>query len=606
MFPTAMKQILLLTLVAALSAVAAEPEIYPTIEKRVASPGRTVYHIDPAKGDDTKSGLDRDQAWKTFRRINQLRLAPGDRVEIVAPGAFDQTLAISGGGTAEAPVEVRFAAGRYDFHPDNAFRDTYQISNTNSVPDGRKAVGILLSGAKHVRVSGPDATLVYRGKMIEVCIDGSEDINLSGLAFDYHRPTVSEFKVTALGDGYVDLEIHKDSSYAIKDGKITWQGEGWTETTGLAQELDLATGDLRRRRDPLSGLKLEELKPFLIRASGKTDMKAGKIYQIRNPERDCAGVFTRNSRNIIWKDVRFRFLHGMGMVNQFSENLTFDSVSIAPDEAGGRTTAAWADGIQASGCRGKISVKNCVFSGAHDDAINVHGTYLRVVERLPGKQVKVRFMHPQTFGFMAFNPGDEIEFVHSDTLAIYSANRVTEARMLDPKELLLTLENPVRDEFRENDVIENVTWTPEVEIRGCKVSHIPTRGFLISTRRKVLIEDNEFLATHMSAILIAQDARSWFESGCVRDVMIRNNRFIRCGEPVIHIDPSNNAPNSSVHRNIRIENNEFELRGATAVLAKSTTGLRVTGNTFRADKKPDDSKIIQTHDCTEVVIENNH
>lgn len=600
-----MKRMILITLGAALSAIAAEPDLYPTVEKRVLSPGRTVYHIDPAKGDDTKSGLDRDQAWKTFRRINQLRLAPGDRVEIIAPGAFDQTLAIVGGGTVKAPVEVRFAAGRYDFHPDKAFRDTYQISNTNSVPDGLKAVGILLAGAKHVRVTGSGATLVYRGKMIEVCIDGSEDINLSGLAFDYHRPTVSEFKVVELGDGHVDLEIHKDSSYAIKDGKITWLGEGWTETTGLAQVLDMATGDLRRRRDPLLGLNLEELSPCKIRARGKSDMKIGKIYQIRNPERDCAGVFTRNSRNITWKDVRFSFLHGMGMVNQFSENLTFDSVSIAPDEAGGRTTAAWADGIQASGCRGKISVENCVFSGAHDDAINVHGTYLQVVERLPAKQVKVRFMHPQTFGFMAFNPGDEIEFVHSDTLAIYGANRVTEARMLDPKELLLTLENPVPDEFKENDVIENVTWTPEVEIRGCKVSHIPTRAFLISTRRKVLVEDNSFLATHMSAILIAQDARSWFESGCVRDIMIRNNRFIRCGEPVVHIDPSNNAPNSSVHRNIRIENNEFELRGSTAVQANSTTGLRVTGNTFRADKKPDDSKIIQTHDCAEVVIENN-
>jgi hypothetical protein len=143
-----MKRLILLTLGTVLSATAAEPDLYPPAEKRVLSPGHKAYHIDPAKGDDSKSGLDRDHAWKSFRRINQLRLAPGDRVEIVAPGSFDQTLALAGGGTAEAPVEVRFAAGRYDFHPDNAFRDTYQISNTNSVPNGRKAVGILLAGAK--------------------------------------------------------------------------------------------------------------------------------------------------------------------------------------------------------------------------------------------------------------------------------------------------------------------------------------------------------------------------------------------------------------------------------------------------------------------------
>jgi len=62
---------------------------------------------------------------------------------------------------------------------------------------------------------------------------------------------------------------------------------------------------------------------------------------------------------------------------------------------------------------------------AHDDAINVHGTHLRIVERLVGRKVKVRFMHPQTFGFMAFNSGDEIEFVRSDSLATYGANRVS-------------------------------------------------------------------------------------------------------------------------------------------------------------------------------------
>jgi len=569
-----------------------------------SSPGQTTYFIDPAAGDDARSGLERKLAWRTLARVNQLRLAPGDRVEIVAPGSFDQTLILAGSGTAEAPVEVRFAPGRYDFHPDNARREAYQISNTNDDPEGRKAVAILLAGASHFRISGPGASLFCRGKMIEVCIDRSEDITISGLLFDYHRPTVSEFQVAAVGDGYVDLRIHKDSRYAIENGKITWQGEGWSETTGLAQELDLATNDLWRRRDPLAGLALEEIEPFLVRARGKHDMKPGRVYQIRDTRRDCAGVFTQNSKNITWRDVKFRFLHGMGLVNQFSENLTFDSVVIAPDETSGRTTAAWADCFQASGCRGKLLVKDCVFSGAHDDAINIHGTYLRVVEQLPGNQVKVRFMHPQTFGFLAFHPGDEVEFVHWDSLATYGPNRVKEARLLEPKELLLILKQPVPDEFRENDVIENVTWTPEVEIRGCTVSRIPTHGFLIATRRPVLVEDNEFRGTHMSAILVAEDAQKWFESGCVRDMTIRANRFIRCGEPVVRIHPSNTVPNQAVHQNIRIEDNEFVLLRATSVWAKSTRGLRVTGNTILPGPQPDLKASIQTDDCADVWIKN--
>jgi hypothetical protein len=213
-------------------------------------------------------------------------------------------------------------------------------------------------------------------------------------------------------------------------------------------------------------------------------------------------------------------------------------------------------------------------------------------------------MHPQTFGFMAFQPGDEVEFASSDTMKTHASNRVVEARMENPRDLLLTLEHSVPGTLTDKDVIENVTWTPEVEIRGCSVSHISTRGFLLATRRKVLVENNRFIATHMSAVQVDADARSWFESGCVRDMNIRKNHFVRCGEPAIDIYPRNSAPNPSFHRNIRIEQNEFTLRGTDAISAKSTQGLRVTGNTIRSSGQAVD-EVIFTTDCTDVSISDN-
>ena len=578
---------------------------YPSAQHRKVSPGNTTYFIDPANGSDSNSGLKENIPWRTFSRVNHLLLAPGDRVKIIAPGSFEQTLTLMGAGSGEAPVEVSFAPGRYDFSPARALTRKYNISNTNGDPDGDKAIGILLDRAKHFRVSGPGATIVYRGKMIEVCVDSCQDVLVSGLSFDYHIPTVSEFSVAALGDGYVDLKIHKDSRYTIDNGKITWKGEGWSYQGGLTQELDLSTSEVWRRNDPLAEATLEEIKPFLVRARGTHNMRPGRVYQVRNPARDYAGVFTRRSKDIAWKDVRFLFLHGMGMVNQFSENLTFDTVSIAPDETSGRTTAAWADCIQVSGCKGKLLVKDCVFSGAHDYAINIHGTLLQVVERVSDSQIKVRFIHPQTFGFMAFNAGDDIEFVRWDSLKTYSPNKVKNARLLNPKEMLLTLDKPVPQGLKERDAVENVTWTPEVEIRGCTVSRIPTRGFLITTRRKVLVEGNTFSHTSMSAVLLECDAKGWFESGCVRDMTIRKNRFVRCAEPVININPQNIVANDSVHQNIRIEDNEFILRRETSVSARSTKGLTVTGNTIRSDRKVSDELSIKTTDCSDVEIQKN-
>lgn len=214
-------------------------------------------------------------------------------------------------------------------------------------------------------------------------------------------------------------------------------------------------------------------------------------------------------------------------------------------------------------------------------------------------------MHKQTYGFMAVNPGDEIEFVDAASYESHGLNKVKDAILINPKEILLTLEKSVPRELELEDVIENVTWTPEVEIRGCHVSWIPTRGFLLATRKKILVEENEFLANHMGAILLGIDANNWFESGFVRDMTIRNNRFIRNAEPVLLIAPNNSAANNSIHQNIKIENNEFLLRNELILRAKSANNITFSGNTILSEKKLNDKIIIETSDCSNIVVGQN-
>ena len=592
--------------IAAIGSSYAEGMAYPAADVRAASPGGTIYHVDPIHGDDQAEGTRIDAPWKSFRNINRLKLSAGDRIDVLRPGPLDLTLAVVGEGTPEQPIRIRFAPGRYDFHPEHAYREAWQISNTNSDPDGLKAVAIHVADSQHLEISGRGAVIVQRGKAIHVCIERSGNVRVEGLAFDYHRPTVSEFTIVDAGEEFADLAIHLDSTYTVENGALIWLGEGWREEGGLTQHLDPQTGRLFRQPRLLDGLAFEEIEPFLVRARGKHRFRAGSIYQARNPFRDYAGVFTQHSANITWRDVHFRFIHGMGMVSQFSENLTFDGVVFAPEAGRGRTTSAWADCIQVSGGRGKVLVKNCVFQGAHDDAINIHGTHLRVVGQDPGRrEVTVRFMHAQTFGFPAFFAGDEIEFVRHDSLATYGPNRVAAAEMLDPHNMRLTLADPLPDAIAENDVVENITWTPEVEIRGCLVREIPTRGFLITTRRPVVVEDNAFHATHMPGILIESDARGWFESGVVRDMVIRNNRFYHCGRAAIHIHPQNNVANSAVHQNIRIEGNLIHARDTIAIEAASTSGLRVSGNTIHTARPVEGEAWLKIHDCTDVVVREN-
>lgn len=589
-------------------------ELYPTVKNRILSPGKTTYYIDPRKGNDQNRGDQMRRPWKTFSRINQLILTAGDKVEILYPGEFRESLVIVAKGEMLEPVRIHFAPGRYDFFPEHAIRKQLFISNTNDDPYGLKAIAILLDSCRFVEVYGANSLFVLRGKMIETGIMHSANILMNGLSYDYERPTVSEIKVTNTGFGFADIKIHKDSKYSIKDSILTWIGEGWNCKPGyLWQKLNVKTNELERIVMPVEKFRFVEtgnrrLRVYFPASVRQIPFEKGLVYQNRDITRDCAGIFMERSSNINWKNTRLYFMHGMGVVSQFCENISIDSMIVKPAEGGRRTCSAWADILHFSGCKGKIEISNSYLSAANDDAINVHGTHLKIMEAVNTNQVRVRFMHPQTFGFTAFVTGDSIDFIRPSTLIPYGSNFITHAERLNDQEFLLTLKNSVPKNIHANDVIENSTWTPEVWIHHTTIARIPTRGILLTTRRKAVIEFNRIYKTHMQGILVCNDALSWYESGMVRDLTISNNEFIQCGQEAIAILPEvNQQVDIAVHSGIRIMNNKVELENTKMLKALATSGIQVTGNTIKC-KAPlqNIEALIELHNCQQVLINDNH
>lgn len=563
------------------------------------------FFVDPVDGDDARSGLGRNESWKSFAPVNALDLSPGDRVEIVGSGSFSGTLMPKARGTESEPVVIRFAKGTYDIFPSGLERRKYHISNTNAVPEQPKAIAILLEKCRHVRVVGDDALLKMRGKMIEVCLENSRNISLEGLRFDYHRPTVSELRVREADRESAILDVHEDSAYEIRDGILHWIGEGWeARAENYGQVLDPASGHVRRMKFPLSGCRVSEIEPGRIRAffpAGRNPgFVKGHVYQHRDPLRDCVGVFQVLSRDIAWSDCTFHFIHGMGIVSQFSENLSFVNVDVVPSPGSGRTCAAFADVFHFSGCRGDILLENCRASGTNDDMVNVHGTHLRIMDTRDDS-LRLKFMHRETYGFPAFYEGDTIDFINAKTLLPYASRVVRQVERINDKEMRVNFGGgALPGECRKGDAIENATWTPDVHIKGCTAERIPTRGFLLTTRGRILVEGNLFKRTHMPAILVADDAGSWYESGFVRDLTIRGNRFVDCGEPVISIDPENRVHAGPVHENIRVLDNEFVLRKGMCLHARSSARIVFEGNrAYLRDQQADTTSFI---DCTELRI----
>ncbi|MBB3131031.1 hypothetical protein FHS19_005751 [Paenibacillus rhizosphaerae] len=522
----------------------------------------------------------------------------GDAEGLQANAGAAMRLALEAAGSHDSPVVLDVPFGTYHFYPEHAVKAAYHITNTASEeenPDVTKTIALLLKGLRRLTLEGNGSLFVIHGKQTMLLLDGCADIEIRNLRFDYAVPTVTEMTVERRGDHELDVCVHPDSHYELEDGRLTWAGEGWRFREGPVQHCDLAQNATWRVEDwPSRAERMEEIGSRRLRFHfGEEDaphVSPGMTVQMRDGIRDQVGVLIVECEKISLNGMGLHFMHGLGVVGQFSADLTFADLDVTPRPETGRTVAGFADFIHLSGCRGRVSITDSRFAGAHDDAVNVHGTYLRIIEQPAPDQVRVRFMHPQTYGFRAFFPGDEIAFVDARSLASYASGRVAAVEMIDAREFLLTLEQPAPVLHGEHDVIENVTWTPEVVIERNHFARIPTRGILASSPRKVVIQDNRFERMNMSAVLVAADANSWYESGAVTDLRIVGNQFIDCGgegHPVIRIAPENESSTSDVpvHRDIRIEDNRFSTAHAVLLSARSTEGLVFCRNEILLEAK---------------------
>ncbi len=145
--------------------------------------------------------------------------------------------------------------------------------------------------------------------------------------------------------------------------------------------------------------------------------------------------------------------------------------------------------------------------------------------------------------------------------------------MLDPRTIQLELcEIAESSAIAVGAVVENATWTASLIVDNLETFNDPTRGILVTTRKPVVIKNCTFNKCYMPSIHISDDARSWYESGYCRDVLIENNVFNNCLDYAISIEPEN-IGDKVVHKNIKIINNKIISENGKILTAKCAEGV---------------------------------
>lgn len=514
--------------------------------------------------------------------------------------------------TLSSPEKMAITSGKhfvmkkdtYHFQLSQTIEKELYISNHDQ--DNPKKVAIYLENLSNVVIDGKGSEWFFHGTILPIVLKNCTNITLKNFSIDFAIPHSRQLHIIEVDSSQnsVVARLYPEGNYELVDNQLFFTGEDYREKpfVGMVFRADKRLA-YRRADVAFEPTKVAEIAPNVFKIEGlgrQPYLEKDERFALRTYLRPTPAIFVSECKNIKLENVVVHNAQGMGLLAQLTENIALNRFQVALKADSGRYFTTQADATHFSACKGLIRSKNGLYEGMADDAINIHGTYLKVIARKNTHTIQAQYMHPQTFGFKWGTAGDEVQFVAAKTMEVignktYSIQHikaVDKPTEIGAKIFELTFKEVLPEEVNEHTScgVENLSWTPRVIFKNNIVRNNRARGALFSTPKKVVCSNNLFDHTHGTAILLCGDCNGWYETGACRDVTIKHNRFINAltanyqfTNAIISIYPEIpylKAQEKYFHSNILIENNIFETFDEPILYAKSVENLIYRNNTI--------------------------
>ena len=304
---------------------------------------------------------------------------------------------------------------------------------------------------------------------------------------------------------------------------------------------------------------------------------------------------------------------GMGILENGGPGGTLlQNVSIVPGPrppgaTEDRLISANADGVHFIAVEHGPTIENCTFANTCDDAVNVHGFYVFVLEKIAARTYLVS---PKwDVGLLAGDPVEAYEKTSARTLGQTNVVQLDKKKTPELKAKIAALWKGKSDTTMPDTVYEIVLKDDlplKVGDALCSLNRLGAGtvirncsfhacGRVMVKSPNSVIENNRFGYSSSAAIFVGSDIGYWAESNFANNTTIRNNTFLRCnigannlfadsdelGTICVGMMPPVNTdgyPRNFANRNVVIEGNRIDDSYIYAVCVSNSEGTKVVGN----------------------------
>ncbi len=515
---------------------------------------------------------------------------------LMAACAGDETLLITDfGGAAGGPdctpavikalesarngknTTLVFPKGTYHFYPDFG-KERYMFVSNND--PGLKRIIFPLLQMDNLTIDGQGSEFIFHGMVNPFAIEHSKNIFLKNFSIDFQRPFHSEAIISSVGEGYLDVEIPAEFPYRIQNGLLQFTDQGspsgilaYSRPVQVYEYRRLLEFDTEKRETAFMARDYSVAgTPMIAESLGGRNVRLfdsriratpGNTLVFHPSGRHYPGFIVSDSEDVVFERVIIHNTGGMGIIAQRTRNVTVSHCQVTP--SGGRMVSATADATHFVNCTGEIILAHNLFENQKDDATNIHGIYLQIVDQPASNEIVVKLVHNQQFGFDFIRKGVELEFVRGKSLIPYAKARAKEAERINMEYTRVVFHEDLPGNIEIGDAVAEIRDYPKVHIHDNIIRNNRARGMLLNCRGETIVENNYFHAPG-AAILFEGDAHFWFEQGGVSNCIIRNNTFDNCmfgvwGKAVIDVKAGihEDFEHSRYNKNITITGNTFRI-----------------------------------------------
>lgn len=477
---------------------------------------------------------------------------------------------------------------------------------------GLKRILFDIEGVSDFTLDGNGTTLTFLGEVLPIRIGRSQNITIKNLTIDWIRPFFSQGIITKSGEGWIEFQVDP-ALYPLRSDRgrlVAFDRQGW-QTDMLWNMLPF---------DPATGMVASKIENWhLSRWHYATDLSDGHFrleadfaqssesallpdmpVVLMHGHRAAPAIWIDESENVQIENVTIHHAPGMAIIGQLSHHIALKNTLVVP--SAGRLFSSWVDAFHFVDCSGSLSLDGCVAQGQFDDAVNIHGTFFRILEKIGERGLRLQTVHPQRFGKNPAIPGTGFALYLHKSMQRLLVTRVCSTKVINQEICDIELKDAIPD-FPPHALIgSRHNLDNNIQINNCVFGPNRGRGCLFNIEHKVLVENCHFTVSG-SAIECIPDANYWWEGPPAQDVTIRNNTFENCGfgpcgSVLVRALPE--FPDGSDPRTGAIREG--------SALTNTTSNHPVLGQIALLDNFIDHTagSIFEVHNCEHFIVSGNH